>query len=228
MGSLSRIWAALAGVLFGLGVYATSASANSFDQIELHSGSSSGPTWSGALVFSGTSAGYVFTMGIVQITCGFSTGAGTVNSADVGAMTSDVFRASTVVGCPGSGGTTWTVLPRLPWSIHQLYDQTTQQFVSIFDNVTLDLIDGIDCRYTGAGQAFSDIGQSSSILGSQTNPVGGFPGHLAFGRGSTPLIRISGTTLSCAATLNLQASYGETGAGGLNIWQRNQGARVQG
>jgi hypothetical protein len=234
MRPLTRLWHITAGAFCALGLYVTNAAANSYDQVELHSGSSSGPVWSGGTVFNGTSAGFIFTMSILQITCHLSTGAGTVNSADVGNITSIVYQqTATTVGCPGSGNTTWTILPVLPWSLHQLYDQTTNQFVTILDKYKLQLITGATtCLYVGANSSFADIAQGSTILGSQTNPGASNPGAMAFGFGSTGMNRISGNTLLCPATQPFQGSYNEQGQrsnGSLfNIWQRNQGTRIQG
>jgi hypothetical protein len=233
MRTIQRFWTVVAGILCALGVYATSAAANSYDQVELHSGSSSGPTWSGNGVFNGTSAGFIFTGSILQITCNLSTGSGTVDSADVGNITSIIYQKSAgTVGCPGSGGTTWTISPTLPWSVHQLYDQTTNQFVTIIDNIRVRLIAGTTCQFTGANNNFADIGQPSAVTGSQSNPMGTNAGTAKFGYGSTQLTRISGNTLVCPSTGNFQGTYNETGQIGtgtpFNIWQRNQGARVQG
>jgi hypothetical protein len=231
MRTIQKLWTVVAGILCALGVYATSAAANAYDQVELHSGSSSGPVWSGNGVFSGTSGGFVFTGSILQITCNRSTGVGTVNSADVGNITAINYLGAATTGCPGSGGTTWTIAPTVPWSVHQLYDQTTNQFVTIVDNINVSLNGGAgNCQYVGGSQAFSDIGQKSSVLGSQTNPSGVNPGKAAFGFGSTGLTRVAGNALLCPATGNFSGTYQETGnsSGNLNIWDRNQGARVQG
>jgi hypothetical protein len=142
-------------------------------------------------------------------------------------------RSTAQVGCPGSGGTTWTITPNLPWSLHHLYDQTTNQFITVIDSLNVSLSTGAStCRFVGSSQLFSDIGQPSTILGSLTNPVGSTPGKANFGFGSTILTRASGNSLICPATANGQGTYQGQGlrANGtlFNIWQRNQGARAQG
>jgi hypothetical protein len=230
MRTIQKLWTVVAGVLCALGVYATSAAANAYDQVELHSGASSGPTWSGVGNFKG-SGSFIFHGSILTITCTTSTAQGTVDSADVGQATSVVFQGTGVVGCPGNGGTTWTIQPKLPWSIHQLYDQTTSRFVTIIDSVNVTLVGStFPCKYAGNVGLFSDINQQSAVYGSQTNPSGGNPGQANFPEATTPLVRNSGNALVCPATADFTGTYAEQGLSGttlFNIWERNQGARVQ-
>jgi hypothetical protein len=230
MRQLARCWHTTTAALTALTIQTTTAHANSYDQVELHSGASSGPVWSGTENLQG-SGSFMFHGSILTITCTTSTGRGTVNSADVGNLTSYVLQGTGVVGCPGSGNTTWTYIPKLPWSIHQLYDQTTNQFVTIIDNVNITLAGStFSCKYVGNVGLFSDINQPSTIYGSQTNPVGGNPGQVNLPEPTTPLVRNSGNALVCAATSDFTGTYSEQGLIGtrlFNIWQRNQGARVQ-
>jgi hypothetical protein len=230
MRTIQKLWTVVAGVLCALGVYATSAAANSYDQVELHSGASSGPVWSGVGNLNGAS-NFIFHAGSLTITCSLSTGQGTVDSADVGTVTSIIFQASsTVVPCPGNLGN-FTIQPKLPWSIHQLYDQTTNQFVTVMDRFNATLNGPAVCSYAGGVSLFTDINQPSAVYGSQTNPSGGNPGRVVFDQGTTPLVRSSGSTLSCPVTTAFTGTYNEQGLIGtrlFNIWQRNQAARIQG
>jgi hypothetical protein len=229
MRTIQKLWTVVAGILCALGVYATGAAANSYDQVQLVSGASSGPVWSGTDIFSGTATGFVFTGSILQITCSRSTGVGSVNSADIGNLTKINFLGATSTGCPGSGGTTWTIVPSTPWTIHQLYDQTTGQFVTLLGNVNVTLNGGAGgCQFVGSTELFSDIGQPDVYVGSQTNPAGPSPAQTTFPFGLTIMHRTSGNTLLCPVLEALRAAYDETGSGFLNIWFRNQGARVQG
>jgi hypothetical protein len=228
MRTIQKLWTVVAGVLCALGVYATSAAANSYDQVELHSGASSGPVWSGVGNFQG-SGNFIFHGGSLTITCSTSTAQGTVDSADVGTATSVVFQGTGAVACPGNLGN-FTIQPKLPWSIHQLYDQTTSQFVTIIDSVNVTLNGPVVCRYAGGVSLFTDINQLSAVYGSQTNPSGATPGKVVFDQGTTPLVRSSGSTTLCPAAAAFTGAYNEQGLSGtrlFNIWQRNQNSRVQ-
>jgi hypothetical protein len=228
MRQLARCWHTTTATLTALGIQTVAAKANSYDQVALHSGASSGPVWSGTENLQGT-GNFIFHMGSLTITCSTSTGQGTVNSADVGNLTSFVYQGTGVVGCPGNLGN-WTIQPKLPWSIHQLYDQTTNQFITIFDNFNLTFNGPVVCKFAGGISLFSDIAQPSTIYGSQTNPTGGNPGKVVLDQPEAPLVRSSGGAL-CPATNAFTGAYNEQGLRGttlFNIWQRNQGARVQG
>jgi hypothetical protein len=234
MRTIQRLWTVVAGTLCALGLYAGSAAANSYDQVELHSGSSSGPVWSGNEVFSGTSSNFIYTGGFLTITCSYSTGSGTVDSADVGHLASQVYRRTpSAAGCPGISSTTWTITAQLPWSIHQLYDQTTNRFVTVIDAFKWQFAEpATTCLFVGSINNFSDIGQASAIVGSQSNPASGNAGSVTYDWGSSQMLRLSGNTLICGNNTSLIGTYMEKGQhpdGTLfNLWQLNQGARVQG
>jgi hypothetical protein len=221
-----KIWLIMSGLACSLGISAAKAAANNYDQVELHSGSSSGPVWSGQGVSNGIGS-FIFSASILQITCNVSSGQGTINSAGVGSVQSTIVQFNSQRGCPGSGGTTWTATPMLPWSVHGLYDQTTNNFVTITGNVNYLMTDGVACRYRGANESFSDIGIADAVVGSGTNPVGGNPGKVT---GIAQLVRTSGNGLVCPATASATGTLTSQGlrSGTLfNVWGRNQGARVQ-
>jgi hypothetical protein len=230
--SVKRLWSSVAGGLCALGVFANSASATTYDQVELHSGSSSGPVWSGTEVLSGTSAGFVLNGSILQITCHYSTGSGTVNSADVGTLTSLVFRTdSSTDRCPGSGGTTWTIQSLVPFSKLLFWVPEVGTAIGVLDDIYMLLHNaGFQCLFAGANNKFSDISEPSAIVGSQTNPISGFPGLFNFGFGGTTLSRVSGNALVCPSTAAFHGTYSYQGLRNgtlFNIWDRKQGARVQ-